>query len=157
MSTGLIIVLVVLAVIILLVLLLLARKGRQKQLDARREQAREIRSEAEVASARADHARAQADEQAAKAQREQAQARERAAEADAQADAARERHMDAARTDPDQDEGEVAERLDRGEAPKAVTRENGRGVVREDVSRSRDPETDEVLGEEVRGRRYEHE
>ena len=64
--------------------------------------------------------------------------------------------MDAARTDPDQDEDEVAARLDRGESPddaRATQPMRVRASSREDVTRDRDPETDQVLREEVRDRR----
>jgi type IV secretory pathway VirB10-like protein len=113
MSAGLIIAIVVVALIVLAAFLLLGRKGRQKQLDARRSQAREIRQEAEVSRAQADRTRAEAEERKARARREEAGARESAAAADARAREARERHLDAARKDPDADEDEVAERFDR--------------------------------------------
>jgi type II secretory pathway pseudopilin PulG len=114
MDAGVIIAIVVVALLVLAALLLLGRKSRQKRLDARRHQAREIRREAEVSRAQADTTRAEADERAARARREEARARERAAVADARGREARERHLDAARKDPDADEDEVAERFDRG-------------------------------------------
>ena len=113
MSTGLIIAIVAVGLIVVAGLLLAARKGRQKRLDARRHQAREIRREAEVSRAQADHTRAEADERAARARREEAVARERAAAAEGRAREARERHLDAARKDPDADEDEFADHYDR--------------------------------------------
>ncbi len=113
MDAGVIIAIVVVALLVLAALLLLGRKGRQKRLDTRRHEAREIRREAEVSRAQADTTRAEADERAARARREEARARERAAAADARGREARERHLEAARKDPDADEDEVAERFDR--------------------------------------------
>jgi F0F1-type ATP synthase membrane subunit b/b' len=139
MSTGLIIAIAVIALLVLAGLLLLGRTGRQKRLETRRGQAREIRREAEVSRAQADHARAEADERRARARREEAGAREHAAKADARGREARERHLDAARKDPDADEDEVAERFDRehGSERGAGDRSergagDGRGAARED-------------------------
>ena len=82
MSTGAIIAIVIGVLILLALLWFLGRAGREKRLDARRNQAREIRREAEVGTAQADKARAEADAQAAEARRQDALARERAATAD---------------------------------------------------------------------------
>ena len=185
MSTGLIIAIVVIALIVLAALLLLGRKGREKRLETRRDEAREIRREAEVSRAQADRTRAEAEERAARARREEAGARERAATAEARGREARERHLDAARKDPDTDEDEFAERYDRehgvGEGESDAGRDSGRdrgregkpslkerffggggkadrgddGTVREDVRRERDPESGRVRREEVTDRRYE--
>jgi FtsZ-interacting cell division protein ZipA len=175
MSTGVIIAIVVIAVIVVAALLLIGRKGRQRRLETRRGEAREIRREAEVTRAQADHRRAEADERAARARREEAAAREQRADADARAREARDRHVDAARRDPDADEDEVAERFDReygfdrgqterntggnGADAKPTLKERlfGRkaddeGVVREDVHRERDGNTGRVRREEVTGR-----
>jgi hypothetical protein len=180
MSAGLIVAIVVVALLVLAALVLLARKGRQKRLDARRSEAREIRREAEVSTAQADRTRAEADERGARARREEARAREHAVRAEARSGEARERHLDAARKDPDADEDEVAGRFDRkhgsgreGEEarrgprtqaaredkPSLKERLFGRGggddTVQEDVRRERDQETGRVRREEVTGRRYE--
>ena len=68
MSTGAVIAIVVAALIVLALLLLLARRGRERRLESRRGEAREIRREAEVSRAQADETRAEADERAARAQ-----------------------------------------------------------------------------------------
>jgi F0F1-type ATP synthase membrane subunit b/b' len=153
MSTGLIIAIVIIALIVLAAVLLLGKKGREKRLDSRRDQAGEIRREAEVSHAQADRTRAEAEERAARARREQAGAREQAATAEQRTLEARERHLDAARTDPDADEDEVAERFDREHG---TGRDGGdEGVIREDVRRERDPGSGRVTDEEVTGRRRE--
>ena len=66
MSTGAIIAIVVGALILLALLWFVARAGRERRLDTRRDEAREIRREAEVGSAQADKSRAEADAQAAR-------------------------------------------------------------------------------------------
>jgi hypothetical protein len=55
----------------------------------------------------------EAEIRAAQARREEAQAQDQVAAAEARGREARERHIEAARMDPDADEGEVAERFDR--------------------------------------------
>jgi FtsZ-interacting cell division protein ZipA len=112
MDTGVIIAIVVAALILLAVLWFAGRKGRERRLDTRRDQAREIRREAEVGTAQADKTRAEADVQAAEARRQEAQARERAATADEQHREARDRHIEAAKKDPDADPDEVAAQFD---------------------------------------------
>jgi hypothetical protein len=116
MDTGVIIVIVAAALILLALFWFLGRKGRERRHETRREQAREIRREAEVGSAQADRTRAEAETQAAEARRQEALARERAASAEEQRSEARERHIDAAKKDPDADPDEVAERFDREHA-----------------------------------------
>jgi F0F1-type ATP synthase membrane subunit b/b' len=113
MSTGAIIAIVIAALIVLAVLWFLGRKGRERRLDTRREQAHEIRREAEVGRAQADRTRAEADAQAAEARRQDALARERAATAEDQHREARERHIEAAKKDPDADPDEAAAEFDR--------------------------------------------
>jgi hypothetical protein len=113
MDTGVIIAIVVGAVVLVALVLVLVRQAQLRRLDARRDRAREMRRHAEVSRARADRTHAEAEERAARARREEATARERAAAADEQRREARERHLDAARTDPDADEDEVAGRFDR--------------------------------------------
>jgi FtsZ-interacting cell division protein ZipA len=177
MSIGVIIAIVVVALIVLAALLLVGRKGREKRLETRRGQAREIRRDAEVSRAQADRTRAEAEESAARARREEAGAREQAATAERRTGEARERHLDAARKDPDADEDEVAERfdrehgLDRGDENPTSGREQKPSLkerlfggggdeddedrIREDVRRERDPETGRVRREEITGRRRE--
>jgi hypothetical protein len=116
MSTGVIIAIVVAALILLALFVLVGRKGRQRKLETRRHEAREIGREAELSRAQADRTRAEADTQAAEARRQDALARERAAEAETQHREARERHIEAARRHPDMDEAEAAERFDREQA-----------------------------------------
>jgi FtsZ-interacting cell division protein ZipA len=184
MSTGLLIAIIVIALIVLALLFLVGRKRREKRLETRRHEAREIRREAEASQARADQARAEAEERAARARREEAAAREQAATAAERGREARERHLDAARKDPDTDEDEFAERYDREhgtgderDAQRATSEdredkpslkerlfrrhddeESGRadgGTVHEDVRRERDQPTGRVRREEVKSRRYE--
>jgi hypothetical protein len=57
--------------------------------------------------------RVEAEKRAAQARREEAQAQEQVAAAEGRRREARERRIEAARMDPDADEDEVAERLDR--------------------------------------------
>jgi hypothetical protein len=116
MSTGLIIAIVVAALILLALFVLLGRKGRERRLETRRHEAREIGREAEVSRAQADKTSAEADTQAAEARRQEALARERAAEAEEQQREARERHIEAARRHPDMDEKEAAAEFDRQHA-----------------------------------------
>lgn len=113
MDAGVIVAIVVVALILLALFVLLGRKGRQRKLEANRDQAREIRREAEVGRARADKERAEADVEAAEARRQEAQARERGMRADEKHREARDRHLEAASLDPDVDEKEVRERYDR--------------------------------------------
>jgi biopolymer transport protein ExbB/TolQ len=112
MDTGAIIAIVVAALILLAVLWFAGRAARERRHETRREQAHEIRREAEVSTAQADKTRAEAEAQAAEARRQEALARERAASADEQQQEARERHIEAAKKDPDADEDEVAARFD---------------------------------------------
>jgi FtsZ-interacting cell division protein ZipA len=116
MSTGLIIAIVIAALILLALFWFVGRKGRERRLDTRREQAREIRREADVSRAQADRTRAEAEAQAAEARRQEALARERGAQAEEQHREARERHIEAAKRDPDVDEDEAAEQFDREHA-----------------------------------------
>ena len=119
MSTGAIIAIVIGVLILLALLWFLGRKGRERKLEARRGEAREIRREAETGRAQADRTRAEAertraeaDAQAAEARRQDALARERAVSADEQHQQARERHIEAAKKDPDADPDEAAEEFD---------------------------------------------
>ena len=113
MDTGVIIAIVVGVLILLAVLWLVARAGRSRRHETRRAEAREIRRDAEVGTAKADRMRAEADAQGAEARRQEALARERSAGADEQHREARERHIEAARKDPDADPDEVAAQFDR--------------------------------------------
>ena len=116
MSTGAIIAIVIGVVIVLAVLWFVARAGRDRKLESRRVEAREMRREAEVGSAKADRTRAEAEAQAAEAKRQDALARERAASADDQHREARERHIEAARKDPDADPDGAAAEFDQQRA-----------------------------------------
>jgi F0F1-type ATP synthase membrane subunit b/b' len=160
MSTGLIIAIVVVALILLGLFVLLGRKGRERKLETRRHEAREIGREAEVSRAQADRTRAEAETQAAEARRQDALARERAAEAETQHRDARERHIEAARRHPDMDENEAAAEFDRQHAAGAGTA-GGEGAVRHhertetpDEERERRFERNEQ-GEVVRDETYE--
>jgi F0F1-type ATP synthase membrane subunit b/b' len=123
MSTGVIIAIVVIALILLALFVFIGRKGRQRKLETRRHEAREIGREAEVdraeadrTRAEADRTRAEADAQAAEARRQEALARERGAEAEEKHRQARDRHIEAASRHPDMDEKEAAEEFDRRHA-----------------------------------------
>jgi hypothetical protein len=113
MDTGVIVAIVIGVLIVLALLWLLGRRGRERRLETRRDEAHQIRREAEVGRAQADRTHAEADERAARARREEANAREQAAQAEAQQMEARERHMEAAKLDPDVDEKEASQQFDR--------------------------------------------
>jgi F0F1-type ATP synthase membrane subunit b/b' len=117
MSTGAIIAIIIGALILLALLWFVGSAARNRRLETRRDQAREIRREAEVGRAQADRTGAEAEAQAAEARRQEALARERAATAEEQQREARERHIEAAKKDPDADPDEVAEQFDRGTDP----------------------------------------
>jgi hypothetical protein len=116
MDIGVIIVIVVVALILLALFVLLGRKGRERKLETRRHEAREIGREAEMHRAEADRTRAEADAQAAEARRQEALARERTAEAEEKHRQARDRHIEAATHHPDMDEKEAAAEFDRRHA-----------------------------------------
>jgi F0F1-type ATP synthase membrane subunit b/b' len=160
MSTGLIIAIVIAALILLALFWFVGRKGRERRLETRRHEAREIGREAELSRAQADKTRAEAEAQDAEARRQQALARERAAEAEEQHRAARERHIDAAKKHPDMDEKEAAEQFDREHAARDDTRYEGGAISHEertetpDLERERRFERNEQ-GEVVRDEEYE--
>jgi FtsZ-interacting cell division protein ZipA len=164
MSTGLIIAIVIAALILLALFWFLGRKGRDRRLETRREQAREIGREADLSRAEADRTRAEAETQAAEARRQDALARERAAEAEEQQRQARERHIEAAKRHPDMDEDEAAAEFDRqqaaraGAAPDATTHpgpvEHRERTETPETERERRFERDEE-GNVVRDEEYE--
>jgi F0F1-type ATP synthase membrane subunit b/b' len=159
MSTGLIIAIVIAALILLALFWFLGRKGRERRLETRRHQAREIGREAELNRAQADKTRAEAEAQGAEARRQEALARERAAAADEQHREARERHIEAAKKHPDMDEDEAAEQFDREHAARGDTRFEGAVQHEEhtetpDMERERRFERNEQ-GEVVRDEEYE--
>jgi hypothetical protein len=126
MDTGVIIAIVIAALIVIAVLWLLGRRARERRLDTRREEAHQIRRDAEVSRAQADQTRAEADERAARARREEASAREQGAQAEARQEEARDRHMEAARVDPDVDADQAADRYDDEHGVGGIT-SHGRG------------------------------
>jgi hypothetical protein len=138
MDVGVIIAIVVAALILLALFAFIGRKGRQRKLETRRHEAREIGREAEHHRAEADRTRAEADAQAAEARRQEALARERGAEAEEKHRQARDRHIEAASRHPDMDEKEAAEEFDRRHAERegggtpagAASAGNGEGAVR---------------------------
>jgi hypothetical protein len=115
MSTGAIVAIVVGALVLTAVVVLLARNARVRRMDSRREEADELRQEAQQRglratreraaadeqSARAKQAQAEAEEKAAAARRESARAQERAQVADRERRFAAERHEQARDVDPD--------------------------------------------------------
>jgi F0F1-type ATP synthase membrane subunit b/b' len=140
MSTGLIIAIVIAALILLAVLWFVGRKGRERRLETRRDEAREIRREAEVGRAQADKTRAEAEAQAAEARRQDALARERSASAEEQHQEARERHIEAAKKDPDADPDEAAAEFDRRHAETAGTGTTGTGTTDADTTATDRPD-----------------
>jgi FtsZ-interacting cell division protein ZipA len=133
MSTGLIIAIVIAALILLALFWFLGRKGRERKLETRRHEAREIGREAEVSRAQADRTRAEAEAQAAEARKQEALARERGAQAEEQHREARERHIEAARRHPDMDENEAAEQFDREHAERAAGTTGSGDTARDDT------------------------
>jgi len=121
MDTEVIIAIVIGALLLLALLWFLGRAGRARRHETRRDEAREIRREAEVSTAQADKTRAEADAQAAEARRQEALARERQASAEEQHREARERHIEAAKKDPDADPDEAAAEFDRRQAAGGTT------------------------------------
>ena len=121
MSTGAVIAIAIGAVLLLAVIGLVGVFVRRRRVETRREQAGELRQEAQARELRATREGAAADEQAARARQSQAQAEEKAAvarregaEAQQRAEAAegerrfaRDRHEEARSVDPDavDDEG----------------------------------------------------
>jgi F0F1-type ATP synthase membrane subunit b/b' len=164
MDIGVIIAIVVAALILLALFAFIGRKGRDRRLETRRHEAREIGREADVSRAQADRTRAEAESQAAEARRQEALARERSAEAEEQEREARERHIEAARRHPDMDEDEAAAEFDRTRAartgePADVTRHEGAVEHHErtetpEIERERKFERNEQ-GEVVRDEEYE--
>lgn len=160
MSTGLIIAIVIAALILLALFWFLGRKGRERRMETRRHEAREIGREAELSRAQADKTRAEAEAQGAEARRQDALARERAAEAEEQHREARERHIEAAKKHPDVDEDEAAAEFDREHAARDDTVYE-RGAIEHhehtetpDLERDRRFERNEQ-GEVVRDEEYE--
>jgi hypothetical protein len=151
MSTGAIIAIVIAALIVLAIVLMLARRGRERRLETRRGEAREMRRGAEVTRAQADRAHAEADERAARARQEEAAAREQAALAQEQSREAQQRHIEADRHDPDVDENASNGHADRDTVPGVTSygqgEENGEVVDRDT---ERDDEGDVVRDEEYR-------
>jgi flagellar biosynthesis/type III secretory pathway M-ring protein FliF/YscJ len=115
MSTGAIVGIVVGALVLIALLVLLTRAARNRRLEGRREQAAEVREDAQSRTLRANRQRAAADEQAARAKQAQAEAEEKAATArresataeeraqlaDRERRLADERHEEARSIDPD--------------------------------------------------------
>jgi FtsZ-interacting cell division protein ZipA len=101
MDTGVIIAIVIGVLLLIALFVLLGKKGRERKMETRRDESREIRREAEVKDARADRVGAEAEERAAKARREEAIAREQSAEAEKHKREAHEHHAKAHEIDPD--------------------------------------------------------
>lgn len=185
MDTGVIVAIVIGVLLLLALVMLLGRKGRERKLETKRQEAREIRRDATVTEAQAERTRAEADERAAKARREEAAARQTAAEAERHEEAAAARHAEADEHDPDvkgnglkdkvfgrgksdagdrdfdRDDSDVD--LGRGDRDADLDRgrgdtgavQAGDGTVHEEVHRERDAGSQEVRREEVESRRFE--
>jgi hypothetical protein len=143
MDVGIIIAIVVVALILLALFMFIGRKGRERKLETRRHEAREIGREAELNRAEADRTRAEADAQAAEARRQDALARERAAEAEEQHRQARDRHVEAAAHHPDMDEKEAAAEFDRRHAATPAQEDERRFERGRDDEVARDEEYQE--------------
>jgi hypothetical protein len=154
MSTGVIIAIVVAVLIVLAILWLVGRSARERRLDTRRHEAREIRQEAEIGRAQADRTKAEADERAARARREEASAREQSVRAEEQQREVRDRHLEAAALDPDVDEKEAAERYDQGGTEGITSHghgENGDGVEHHETTRTSDEERERHIERDEQG------
>ncbi|HEX2232459.1 MAG TPA: hypothetical protein VHG69_03750 [Thermoleophilaceae bacterium] len=108
MDTGVIIAIVVGALVLIAAIAIASKMARERRLEGKREEAREVRHEAQLRGAQADRQRAEAEERAARARKEQAIADQQAAEADKHGRFARERHEEARSLDPDADDEEAA-------------------------------------------------
>jgi hypothetical protein len=103
MDAGVIIAIVVGALVLIAAIAIASKMARERRLEGKRDQAREIRHEAQVRGAQAEHQQAEAQERAARARKEQAAADEQAAEAERHQRFARDRHAEAQDLDPDSD------------------------------------------------------
>lgn len=117
MDTGTIVAVIIGALVLIALFVVLSRAARNKKLDSRRQQAGELRQEAqqrglkaqrhsavaEEKAAIADRAEAEARQQAAIAKRERAEAQERATVAEREGRVAREHQEKAYEVDPDAD------------------------------------------------------
>src|SRR4051794_33235915 len=113
MSTGAIVAIVIAAVVVAIVLFAVTRTARNKRLDARRGEARDLRHKAQARGLRAEREQALADEQAALAKRAQAEAQLRAQRAEQEGRFAREHHEKADSVDPDAGDGAEDDRTSR--------------------------------------------
>jgi C4-dicarboxylate-specific signal transduction histidine kinase len=82
MDTWLIILIVIAAVVVLAIALFAWRRTQERRIEGKRDEARELRTEAEVQAHRADARASLAEEEADRAERERAEAREQAKRAD---------------------------------------------------------------------------
>jgi hypothetical protein len=121
MDTGVIIAIVVGALVLIAAIVLASRMARERRLEGKRDQAREVRQEAQIRGAKADRQHAEAEERAARARKEQAIAEEQAAKADEHRRFARDRHVEADKIDPDADD--EARRGERGREEEHARRE----------------------------------
>ena len=108
MDVGVIIAIVVGALVLIAAIAIATKMARERRLEGKREEAREVRHEAQLSGAQAERQQAEAQERAARARREQAIADEQAAEAEKHQRFARERHEEARSLDPDSDDEETA-------------------------------------------------
>lgn len=101
------VVLIVLGALVLLVIIwMLARKGRERRLDSRREEAGELRQTARSHELQAQQQEAEAEERAARARREAAAAEHQAARAESARAEAQQHVRQADDVDPDAEEAE---------------------------------------------------
>jgi FtsZ-interacting cell division protein ZipA len=82
MDTWLIILIVVAAVVVLAIAFVAWRRAQERRIEGKRDEARELRSQAEVQAHRADARASLAEEEAERADRERVEAREQARRAD---------------------------------------------------------------------------
>jgi F0F1-type ATP synthase membrane subunit b/b' len=82
MDTGVIVILLIAALLFLPIALVAGRRAKERRLEGRREEAQELRTDAEAQAHRADERASIAEEQAEHARRERAEAEEQARRAD---------------------------------------------------------------------------
>ena len=106
-----VVLIVLAALVVALIIWMAVRKGRERRLDSRREEAGELRQTARSHELQAQQQEAEAEERAARARREAAAAEHQAARAESAREEAQQHSREAAEVDPDTDPDE-AERSD---------------------------------------------
>jgi FtsZ-interacting cell division protein ZipA len=110
MGTGGIVAIIIIAALVLVAFAFVSRKARNKRLDSRRDEARDLRRKANERELRGQREQALADEKAALAKRAAAEAELRSQRAQEEGRFAREHHERAVKVDPDASEKQPAGR-----------------------------------------------